>query len=294
MTQCPKSIERSVRPVAFAVAIDAVGPPGEAVAAEVIGLVVAPADGALAGDHRCLLSLRAGNGVRHRIGNGQLRQSGTEKLLAVPCALVEIEQSEPASIAYGDSQPSWAVPEAEGQECWIVLALKQIGEPGVQDVRINPGIAGLVNLDQQRVEEQGHVVVAVVKCRPRTFPDAIAGGLAGQMPPGDLPVLELQIRVEIVQAWLPVGDGLVEALDDPLIEQEEQQVDQPGFESGSHVRAPGNVSPGINEITTTNDVAAAAHIIAQAIEFRGVQACLFGRLRGPGLAGEDTPLSRDF
>ena len=38
--------------LAFAVAVGAVGPPQEAVAAEVVRLVVAAADGALAGKHR--------------------------------------------------------------------------------------------------------------------------------------------------------------------------------------------------------------------------------------------------
>src|SRR5262245_41282641 len=63
VTKGAVGIERGVRPMAFTIAIDTVCPPCEAIAAEMIGLVVAAANRTLAGDHVCLLPLRTRNGV---------------------------------------------------------------------------------------------------------------------------------------------------------------------------------------------------------------------------------------
>ena len=64
MSERAEGFRRNIRPVAFAGAIDAVGPPQPTVAAHVIGLVVRDSsgtDGALAGDEFGFLAfLQAG------------------------------------------------------------------------------------------------------------------------------------------------------------------------------------------------------------------------------------------
>src|SRR6266545_2377708 len=78
-------------------------------------------------------------------------------------------------------------------------------------------------------------------------------------------------------------------------------MDEPRLERGSHVRAPGDVAPGINEMSAAHDAAPTADEIAERIELRDVKSDLVRGLRRPGLAGEDasslvlrSPLACDF
>src|SRR6516165_1699812 len=65
-------------------------------------------------------------------------------------------------------------------------------------------------------------------------------------------------------------------------------MDKPRFERRGRVRAPGDVAPGINEISAAHDTAPSADEIAKCIQLCGFQACLIGCLLGPGFSGKDT------
>jgi hypothetical protein len=103
VAQRREGIDRGGGPVASALTVHAVGPPGEAVAAQVVGLVVGHsrrAERALAGDHLCNPARRARNRVGQGAGHRQMRVPLAEEALTPPTPPAQVEEAEPGVVAH--------------------------------------------------------------------------------------------------------------------------------------------------------------------------------------------------
>src|SRR5262245_43095323 len=106
MPERGESVERGVGPVPFTLAIDAVRPPRETVASAMIGLVVPPADGPLAGNHLGLFGTRSRKLAVERASQHLGHELRVEDLPPAPVAALPIKKPEPRHVAHRSPEPA--------------------------------------------------------------------------------------------------------------------------------------------------------------------------------------------
>lgn len=281
-----EGVDGGVGPVAASLLVEAIEPPEEAVAAEVIGLVVgdaAGAEGALAGEHGGGLISGAREVGGQGCAGGEADVFGGQEEIVGPAAEVEVEQAEAGEVPGGDGEASGV---GVGGEGGIVLAVEGVGEEGVEELGIDLGPGDVVDAVDQEVGEQGDLPVVVGKGAARGFGESVAGGLVGEVPPGDGAVLESEVGVQFGEARFPAGDRFVEGRDSLIGDGAEEEVGEDRFAGGGDVATSGDIAPGVGEEAVADDDAAALGEAGEGFEGAGVEACLGGGGACPGRAGQ--------
>src|SRR3990172_1633818 len=264
-------VTANVRPVPHAVPAYAIDPPGEAVVAVVVALVVPAAYRALAFYHLGLCAFCPRYGDRQGTAHRQLCKLGADKLFVLPFALSQIEQTETRKITRRNRQSSGPILRAEGHKGGAVLALEQIGQARTKHLAISLLPSRSIDFQKQGVEEQGHVPVAVIEGLARTFGDPVARDLIAQMPPGYLAVLVSETFIKRFQPRLKVAHQLIETFQLAGLNGLEQEVRIDGLDRRGDIHSPARIAPGIDHIPAPHDAPESPRIIAHLFELLHIQ-----------------------
>jgi hypothetical protein len=99
--------------------------------------------------------------MRYEAGDCRQGMLAADKLFAVPVALAQVEQTEASEVSHGNTNAAWSVLDTEGHHGRAVLALNRIGQQSVKDFVVNVVVSGSVDVQEQRVPEQGHLPIVI-------------------------------------------------------------------------------------------------------------------------------------